>query len=255
MERRPIQILIVHADDDGPAETRLRQHLQTLERSALVSVLPQVLFGMDRRAAADAALAKADLVLFLLSASFFDSDECNRLVESALERQHTDRTSRPTIIPVVVKPVQWIHSLLGRLAPLPPGGTAISSFSDQEQGYDQVVHGLREHVQLIPPPPGAEVPLLAPDSAAPARPPFPYDAVPLSPAALRKVIKKIVAEGDVDQFLERFYPRAPRLRWDFNPRDRLEDKLTALLSRVTDLAFIRDTLKQHYEEGFDELNQ
>lgn len=82
-----------------------------------------------------AALARADLLLALVSADLLACEECQSVLLKARERGLR-------IMPILVRPVLWAQSFPGAEPALPRGGVPISTWPDQDQGWLAVVSGL-----------------------------------------------------------------------------------------------------------------
>jgi TIR domain/Effector-associated domain 2 len=139
-----IKTLILFHKEDRHLFQELKQHLAPLEREGLITLWDEdrVLAGTDRKEVVDLQLKNASLILLLLSASFMASETYDLAVQALAK--HTPPTGY--VIPILLHPVDWQHSVFGRLAPLPANGVPISIWSSRPAAYLDVVKGIREIV-------------------------------------------------------------------------------------------------------------
>lgn len=85
-------------------------------------------------------LEKADIVLLLVSSDALTSEYINNVeIKKAMAR---NRKGENIVIPVVLRPCNWTILPIGNIQALPKGGKAISTWSNQDEAYVNVVKGL-----------------------------------------------------------------------------------------------------------------
>ena len=102
----------------------------------------------DRRLAAgqefqkeiDSQLETADIIILSISSDFFASDACMNEMQTALHLQHAKRT---TVIPLIIRPCDWLHSAISDLLVLPEDGKPVSEWSSRDAAFLDVVTGIR----------------------------------------------------------------------------------------------------------------
>jgi hypothetical protein len=112
-------------------------------------------------------LEAADIILCLVSAGFLASPYCNdKELQRAMERHEAGEA---LVIPVILKPADWITSPLGRLQALPDNSKPVTVWSNRDQAFASVAQGIRKAAQKL----SEERPsqALAPLSPAPTTPP------------------------------------------------------------------------------------
>ena len=75
------------------------------------------------------------MIVFLLSAEFFASDECMALVERALK-------GLARVIPLLLRPVDWKTSKLAHLTCLPANGQFVTTWDNLDQALHTCVDDL-----------------------------------------------------------------------------------------------------------------
>jgi small GTP-binding protein len=140
-----IFVSYAHADDGLRAE--LSKHLSELKREG-VAVWDdrEIGPGAEWSAAIDERLEDAEIVLLLLSADFMASHYCRLEADRALKRH---AKGEATVIPVVLRPVDWTTSEFGRLQALPQEGKAVTQWPSRDDAFVDVARGLHRTVKAI----------------------------------------------------------------------------------------------------------
>lgn len=141
-------VFISYAREDKDMCQKLCNHLGGLKNGGLIKewVDRQIIPGQEWKAEIVRQLERADIILLLVSSSFFGSKFIEGVeLERALERHNRGDA---IVIPVILKPVYWESvKRLRRLQALPTGGKPISSWSDREAGYVDVARGVGRAVE------------------------------------------------------------------------------------------------------------
>jgi len=92
-------------------------------------------------------LNEAQITLLLISPDFMNSDYCYSIeMQRALERHKQKET---TVIPVILRHVDWKGEPLGKLQALPTDAKPVKSWQDQDEAFYDVVVGIRKVVEEI----------------------------------------------------------------------------------------------------------
>jgi tRNA A-37 threonylcarbamoyl transferase component Bud32 len=146
-----IKIFISYAYEDLPLREKLEEHLSPLQHSGKVVVLPddKRLVGPSWENQISSRLDEADLILLLISSSFFASESCwDQEAKVALERYKAGTTQ---VIPIILRPVIWEDTPLGQLQALPTGAKPVTQWKDQDAAFNDAVKGIGRIVEnLIP---------------------------------------------------------------------------------------------------------
>jgi hypothetical protein len=150
VERIPgVSIFISYAREDRESVRALKNHMSNLQGLGLVSawhdaeISPGVLWETEIKA----AMAKAELMLLLVSSDFMSSDYIRRVeVKQAFERQSRNLM---TIVPILIRSVDIVGNRLSALQALPSNGRPVSEWPDADKAYVDIVDGIRRTVESI----------------------------------------------------------------------------------------------------------
>ena len=143
---RRARLLYLHAQQDQAFCQALENHLSSLGQEGLLQDWGEgALLGGDEIAAQlQAELARADVVVILLSADFLAAEHSQAQIDLVL----AEREKRPLIIvPIVVRAVDWLRSRLGRFYALPRNGKPVASWDRADDAWFDVVEGLRRLIR------------------------------------------------------------------------------------------------------------
>lgn len=134
---------ISYSHRDEKALERLHTHLATLRREEKITAWydREVLAGDDIDNKISSNLDNSEIFLALVSPDFLASNYCyEREMATALDR-HADGTLR--VIPIILEPCDWKSTPLGKLKALPKDGKPISTWTNENVAYLDVVTELR----------------------------------------------------------------------------------------------------------------
>src|SRR5262245_56487929 len=178
MSARPSQTLEVfcsYAHEDEALRDELVKHLSPLQRQGVITAWHdrKITSGTEWAGALDDHLQSAQIILMLVSADFMASNYCYDMEMQRAMARHEAKEAR--VIPVILRPVYWQGAPFGRLQALPTDGHPITTWSNQDTAFVNVVYGILKVVQELT---GRPV-----DSPVTSEPAFPLDAL-LVPAPL-----------------------------------------------------------------------
>jgi hypothetical protein len=142
-------VFVSYAHRDDRLREELDKHLSPLRRSALIDT------WYDRRITPGAALndtidehlATADLVLLLISPDFINSDYCyQREMRTALQRH---RKGEARIIPIILRPVDWQATPIGRLLATPRDAKPVTKWHRRDDALLDVATSIRRAAEEI----------------------------------------------------------------------------------------------------------
>jgi TIR domain len=136
-----------HADE--AMRDRLEVHLSVLKRQGTIETWHdrRIVPGARLDASIMAEVDTADVFLFLLSADFLASNYCYEVeMGRALERAERHEA---VVIPVILHQCDWLGTPLASYMALPKDGKPIAKFSYLEDGYMEVVDGIRRAVATL----------------------------------------------------------------------------------------------------------
>jgi hypothetical protein len=149
-----------HRDEELRAE--LEKHLSLLRRSGHISEWHDRRLepGTEWKGEIDEHLRRAQIILLLISADFLASDYCYDIeMKVALERH--DR-GEAVVIPVILRPVDWMSAPFARLQGLPKDARPITTWANRDEAFADVARVIREVVTRKFSGAPAPVPVVAP---------------------------------------------------------------------------------------------
>ena len=139
----PVQLFISYSHKDEALLNSLRDHLAPLRLQGLIADWHdrRIVPGDHWDHEISEQLEHCQIVLLLLSASFFASDYINGAEMTAALKRHAAGDAR--VIPVVLRPVEWERSELGELQALPTNAKPVTSWKDRHQAFRDIARGVR----------------------------------------------------------------------------------------------------------------
>lgn len=142
----PLKIFVSYSHQDEIFLNELEKHLATLKREKLIATWHdrKIVPGQEWEKEIEGALQDSDIYIFLISPDFIASEYCNeKEVSVALER-HDNKDA--LVIPLVVRPADWLTTPLGKIQALPKDANPISLWGDRDQAWLAVVNGIRSAI-------------------------------------------------------------------------------------------------------------
>lgn len=144
-----VDVFLAYAQPDELLRNALEKHLSMLMRQGLITSWhnQKILPGQEWEPETILHLSTADIILLLLSPDFLASDYSYGVeLKHAMERH---QRGEATVIPVILRPVDWKHHSLGKLRVLPSDGRPVTSWPNQDEGFLSVAEGIREVVKKM----------------------------------------------------------------------------------------------------------
>lgn len=136
-------VFVSYCHADERYRKKLAAHLSPLEREGLISSWHdgEITPGSEWNTAILKQLEVADIILLLVSPDFINSDFCHGVeLKRALERH---QSGDATVIPVIVRPVDWKISKLAELKALPSDAKAVTQWRPHDLAYVDIAKGIR----------------------------------------------------------------------------------------------------------------
>lgn len=146
---KALRVFISYAHADEIHCKRLIVHLAALRRERKIEQWHdrEILAGKAWGEEIDDNLARADIVLLLVSADFIHSEYCyEKELSLALER-HQRGVAR--VIPIIVSPVDVTGTPIAAIQTLPRDAKPITTWGNQEEAWLNTVHGVRQVIASI----------------------------------------------------------------------------------------------------------
>ncbi len=141
------RVFLAYDPKDESLLQQLETHLSLLKQQGLISTWDtrQIIPGTNRAEAINKQFEQASIILLLLSADFFASSYYGQIDMKRLLERHDAGLVR--VIPITVRPCYWGSVPFAHLQSLPHDGRAITTWSNRDQAWGDVVEGIREAIQ------------------------------------------------------------------------------------------------------------
>ena len=146
---KPVTAFISYSHVDAKLKGDLITHLTPLKRLGILSTWndQEIKAGDEWESTITTKLAKAELVLLLISADFIASEFCyTQELTTALDRH---KAKKAIVIPVILRPCLWTALPFGRLQAVPPDAKPVTAWDNQDEALMAVAKDVRERVQAL----------------------------------------------------------------------------------------------------------
>ena len=145
------KVFFSYSHDDEALRNQLEKHLASLRYEGLVDSWHdrRLVAGEMVDSAIDAQIDAADIVLLLLSASFLSSHYCYSVEMQRALARHAAGECR--VVPVILRACDWTHSPMGKLLAVPQDGKPITSWTNPDEAFTDVVRQIRVLIKEISP--------------------------------------------------------------------------------------------------------
>ncbi|MCF2918273.1 toll/interleukin-1 receptor domain-containing protein [Pseudoalteromonas sp. Cn5-37] len=146
-----VKVFISYAHKDEQFKDSLVEHMSGLVRANVVSEWNdrKIVPGQDWSDEISENLASSEIILFLISSSFMNSDYCMGVeVQKALSMH---KEGRAQLIPIVIRAVDWSDSELSKIQGLPKDAVPIASWGNEDEAWVNVIGGVKKHIQEFKP--------------------------------------------------------------------------------------------------------
>lgn len=146
-----IKVFYSYSHKDERLRNKLDNHLSLLERQGIISEWHDRMIeaGEDWESEINENLNDARIILLLVSDDFIASDYCYSLeMERALERH---RNEEALAVPIILRPVDWESSPLGKLQALPKDGKPVTEWKNRDSAFKNIAQGIRRKIKNFKP--------------------------------------------------------------------------------------------------------
>jgi hypothetical protein len=147
--KSPRRVFVSYSHKDKEFASQLSTSCAQLRRDGWIDLWSdaEILPGGNWRKEIYSALEQADLVLFLISPDFIQSDFCYGIeMRRALER-HADGRAR--VIPIVIRATDTAGAPFAQLQMLPTDSKPITGWTDRDSAWLDVARGLRRLLEAL----------------------------------------------------------------------------------------------------------
>jgi hypothetical protein len=124
-QNKQLKLVYCYAREDRTLLEELDKHLRALKRQYEIVIWSdyEISPGAEWEKEIDAWLNTANIILLLVSSDFMASDYCYGVeMKRALERHERGEA---TVIPVILRPIEWQDTPIGKLQALPKNGKPV----------------------------------------------------------------------------------------------------------------------------------
>lgn len=144
-----LKLFVSYSHKDEAFREDLETHFTMLMRQGKISVWNdrKILPGGNIDNNIDIHLADSDIVIFLISPDFIRSEYCfSKELSDALDLHEEGRVQ---VVPIIIRPCDWMEAPFARLRVLPKDGLAITKWAPQEDGWLDVIGGLKPLIDSL----------------------------------------------------------------------------------------------------------
>lgn len=138
-----VELFFSYSHKDEALRDQLATHLKLLERQGIISAWHdrKIVPGSEWAGDINQYLNQADIILLLVSADFLASDYCWDIeIQKALTRHDAGEA---TVIPVILRPVDWSSAPFARLQALPKDAQPVMTWNLPDLAFMDIAKGIR----------------------------------------------------------------------------------------------------------------
>jgi hypothetical protein len=147
----PMEVFLSYSHKDEVYKKDLEIHLSALEKQKVITTWNDRMIapGDEWKNKINCHIEDAKIILLLVSPDFIASDYCHdEEMTRALERHETGDTC---VIPIIIRPCLWKETPLARLQALPSDARPVSTWSDRDEAFVNIVQGIKKAIEKIKP--------------------------------------------------------------------------------------------------------
>jgi CheY-like chemotaxis protein len=143
-----IQIFVGYAREDEAIWVELRKHLEIFKRTGSFEIWCELdmQLGAFWKEEREKHLLAADVILLLLSSDYLHADYYHMELKRSL---HQQKLRQATLIPILVRPVDWQETPLASVSYLPRSGEALVLHSNQDLVLQEIVREIWRVVESL----------------------------------------------------------------------------------------------------------
>lgn len=145
-----VRLFYSYSHKDDRFREDMEKTLRLLQRDGLLSQWSdtRILPGKSISTDIEEKISQADIIAYLFSPDFIDSEECNREWKRGQDLASADRLVFR--IPIILRPCAWQDFLAeDDVKALPLDGKPVSSYDDQDVARQEVYEGIKTVVQTL----------------------------------------------------------------------------------------------------------
>lgn len=147
--QEPVTAFIAYSHEDISHLRKLHQHLSLLKHEDKLDAWHdrRIDPGQEWERAIDNRLYNDQFILLLISPGFMSSKYCwEQEMTTAMQRHDAGEA---TVVPIIVRDVDWHGAPFGKLEALPEKGRAVTLWSNRDSAWRNVAEGIRTVVESL----------------------------------------------------------------------------------------------------------
>ena len=143
----PIRLFYAYSHKDEALRDELEEHLALLKRQGYIVGWHdrRIGAGEEWKGQLDKNLEESQIILLLISPSFLASDYCYDIeTKRALDRHDKGEA---TVIPVPLRPVDWVGAPFFRLQGLPIDLRPVTTWTNKDEAFKNIAQGIRRAIE------------------------------------------------------------------------------------------------------------
>jgi TIR domain len=143
----PLDVFYSYAHEDKGLVKDLIASLGLLRQQRVINNLfdCEIIPGQDWDSVIRQQLDRAQIILLCVSSDFLNSDYIYGVELQAALDKHRDGTA--TVIPVILRSVDWSGAPFAELQALPQGARAVTSWPNVDEAFTDVAMGVRRAIR------------------------------------------------------------------------------------------------------------
>lgn len=149
MPSKSLKVFLSYAHEDEEMKNQLDKFLINLKRSGSIEVWQdrQLLAGDKWDQAIKDELAKADIVLLLISVDFNASNYIWEKELAIAMQRHEKGEAR--VVPIILRNCEWSDMPYAKLQALPVNGKPVSDYTNKDSAYTEIAREIRRVVEYF----------------------------------------------------------------------------------------------------------
>jgi TIR domain-containing protein len=145
----PYELFISYSHQDQALRKELDKHLSNLKRQNIITAWydGDIAPGTEWQPQIMDHLNTAQIILLLVSADFMASDFCYSIEMTQALARHDAGEAR--VIPILLRPTDWKGAPFAKLKMLPTGAKAVINWPTHDEGFADVVQGIRAAIDNL----------------------------------------------------------------------------------------------------------
>ena len=137
-----VKLFISYSHIDEDYKNELLEHLSPLKREGLIDSWHdrEIKAGQEWNNEIDSNLKDSDIILFLISSSFINSDYCHEKEVKSATELHT--SGKAQLVPIFVRACKWQKLSFSKFQGFPTDALPISSWADKDEAWLNVVDNI-----------------------------------------------------------------------------------------------------------------